>query len=409
MLTFINLFFLVSYIIYPVSLWFYEGRVIPWKYTSKDEISFTSNFFLIFIFYVFLILGFYVRFSKYNTRLYLKIKQKIDPIKVAVILLILGILAFILFVISYGGLSYVIQNAGAIRGGYVERSNFGAIVNLFTKNIYLSFWILLTIFITSNKNKLVLILLILSLSSSIAVGIIGAGRLDFLMIFIIAYFIIVSIKHKFYFRYLILILPLSLYTILFGKEIFGSIQYGYSGVLNAIEYKREVVGGDLFSGIIQYFAHPFISIQASLDSTESYRFFSDFPYSFLFFLKIFNLQVPETIVYYNTEFLSGIFESDIPAGVVAFSYYNLGILGIIIFGFVFGVVSKVIEDLFISIKQSALGIVLYLFTCYSYGWFVTHAELRINILFMAFSIPLLVLIVFYSKLYSTKSLQGTSI
>jgi hypothetical protein len=89
--------------------------------------------------------------------------------------------------------------------------------------------------------------------------------------------------------------------------------------------------------IMQEFAHPFFNINIILSrGLLGDRFFGDIFYWILKPLKLLHITVPDSISYYITFLATGIWDSNIPPGLVAFSISEGGIYGIPIFSFLSG-------------------------------------------------------------------------
>ena len=131
----------------------------------------------------------------------------------------------------------------------------------------------------------------------------------------------------------ILLVSAIIIIVLFG--VYGRtwlwMIYAEHNIGNFVEIEFSIVPRFFFE-----FAFPSISFLVALDTVElsdwSLRLGSDFFIGLIFYLKLFGIDTPDSITYYNTLYLVGEYKSSVPPGIMAFSVYSFGTWGWVLIG-----------------------------------------------------------------------------
>lgn len=331
-----------------------------------------------------------------------------------------GIIGYLFYVISFGGIYNSIIYGSAIRYGRLDAAYIGVGAGevfrhfIFSLNLVLLYNISKILF----KEKisgvsraqlwisgLLYLLYLLSASSRGAfVGLI-------LSIFTIWTYkmygkIYLSKIISQYWR-LVFILPLIILFILYGKQFFWSLpsllSSGLTPFLNDFLTIQEIRLGDdtnIFrDSILKEASHGLVSLSVSLE-TSQYLWFRDY---WLLPLHIvpanligISVDLPATVSTINTYLIQGIEVSSSPPGILAMFVYNAGILGLI-FMVLYGYLGRIIQRRFESLKRTASSSVLYFYFAYLYGGFIGNGDIKVYV-YSAFPIFLLIIILYTRKL-----------
>jgi len=237
-----------------------------------------------------------------------------------------------------------------------------------------------------------------------------AGRTNIILFLIISFLIICDgiISKKF----IIVSITIFFIVVIFGDSLFvalKNIDDGVSITTIANDNSSSSIM-DNFKSILFEFQHPYSSTNAVIENYHdiNLRYGIDFIYAVLNIVpeKIFFLGRFETVAYPNTQLLTGVYTSTIPPGILAFSIYSFGILGVIIMPFFFGKILSIIERNFLSKKSNNFLLVsLYYITGFKLSGFILGGEPRV-FLYSYFAIGLIVLVYY---LLTKKSKKDVSV
>lgn len=138
-----------------------------------------------------------------------------------------------------------------------------------------------------------------------------------------------------------------------GDAIFAFISYGVS--VN----QAPLVGAGPLAFVYEFvseFAHAFLSLVAAVKFAPSvleFRFFTDFYLGVMSLIpeRIFSITLPETISVWNTKFLTGRFQSTVPPGLVASSFYAFSAPGVLLILFGYGFLLARVERFVWTLQQ----------------------------------------------------------
>ena len=84
---------------------------------------------------------------------------------------------------------------------------------------------------------------------------------------------------------------------------------------------------------------------------------------------------PPSVISFNTAYITGVFESRIPPGGIAFGYYAYSWLGVLVFSVATGVIGKKVGKFFLSFDNE-YGRVLYVVYGFFWIFFFFNGEIR---------------------------------
>ncbi|ENW25303.1 hypothetical protein F925_00637 [Acinetobacter lwoffii NCTC 5866 = CIP 64.10 = NIPH 512] len=297
--------------------------------------------------------------------------------KVSFILFLMGIFSLFFYIYAYGGLSYVLQNMSQIRSGTADIKNYlAAFLYSFSRYLNLAFLIMLAVLLfgklnTSSK-KIVFFLILGFCLFSIYLR---AGReagISFLISTLVVFYFS---KGKLPIVATFLFFLVAMFYILFGKIFLFALNNENFDKDAFIENKMMDTIYNSYNLIISEFTHQYLSLVNFLQNDYSFRFFGDYLYWLLKPLKLLGVEIPDSISYYNTYMIYGVWDSEIPPGAVAFGYIGLGAIGVIIHGFVLGYIFRSIDRVF-NPKQQSSSIILgfYALLVSSFTYLISNSD-----------------------------------
>lgn len=408
--TLFNFWFLISYIIVPaicINDIFYVNKFFV-RFQPDDDLKIFFSYIYIMLFYTAVILGY--KFSSGRaSKIMVVYKKRFTWDKFSIALLGIALLGLSIYIIGYGGLTRVLSNINLIRSGKVERNTIAAFARMFSNYSVVAMIISFGKLKTAKRYKIkskAFFLFVFSMGVVIFSSVLSGGRGGLISPFLLVFFANVYIDKKWKITKLVLIVPIVFFVILYGKEFFVSILNDPGHVLSLFQEDIENIRY-MLKGVIGEFTHPFYSLQVAMDVTRNGNnlfFFRNIPYTFLFFSYLFGFPYHGTISHYNTEHIFGVFDSNIPPGLVALGYYNLYFMGVIIAGLVYGwflgIIQSFFQMLFRNKGNFEITLALYLVIASSITPFIFNGDIRVLIMSNITRIILLLYIfLFNSKIF----------
>jgi hypothetical protein len=151
-------------------------------------------------------------------------------------------------------------------------------------------------------------------------------------------------------------------------------------------YGSNMIGAEKVLG---NFGHPVVSTlnSGNLLSVTGYRFFFDYIYGFLYYLKVFGLNLGYSLTHYNTFSIIGIKESIIPTGYIAFGYMQLGAVGVIFSGMFYRLVGWFGSRVYKATGLKSESAKFYFAFASAYSFY--HGDVRIMVMTLMFPFVLL--------------------
>lgn len=301
--------------------------------------------------------------------------------------LLMCFLFIIVYSAQYGGVYNALQYSAVIRAGYGEIDDGSKLT--FVK--YLMpigvFPFLMYGYKYVQKPKIyIAILWFLSFIIVFFAFLLMSGRTR-IVIYILAMLIIVSYvnKNKFNVLKFIKFLPLiglAVFIVIEGKNLFSSLGDLLDGskiseVVNNNEKKESFL--EAFLG---YFSHRTYSLEASLSYISQYNNLYWFRDNFnmpLYLIpeRLTGIVKPDSISYYNTEVLTGVYDSMIPPGILAYGSYSMWLPGIIISSFIFVGFFSLLDNFFYRNKEKKYLLVFTLPCIVVWGLYGSSGDFRV--------------------------------
>jgi oligosaccharide repeat unit polymerase len=344
-------------LIYPDLLSY--GTPANWAYhfAKYQDILIVSGFYTLFFYVVFMLFYKYISKKKFISG---KTKEKVklrtqqfdgqDKLFLAgIAFLIFGIISFFIYSSTMGGPINAIKYAQLKRSGVFETTGALTFFKHFMKSVYFALFVFLTIKPKKKSYKAFKnILLFISIIFTIIVLMAYSGRANIIILLATLLFYknvlnnTILINKKQIILYMVIIIILGLIS-------------GYFRPFMLLISGRELVfdtGSSfmlMFSSIIKYFSVPITSLMVAIQefSFNEIRMGLGFLLVFLDIIpkSIIDPELIFTVNNMNTELFGFASEGyNIPAGLLAYFYYEFYWLGIIIGGIITAIVIKIFDD-----------------------------------------------------------------
>ena len=382
-------FFLVMYVLAPLHLLVGgSGFLFPiylYAYTQYGAGSLLSALVVI-IGYLSVASGYYsklVRATASRVRFELSWKTS-QTLPVAGLLLCLSFISIVIYALQYGSLERAIKLAILIRGGEWTESGPYVFMKHFMGFSCVSLFLVFTTTLKEGWRHRFALKAALGLFSCLGViltGLLTAGRGFIIELFLVLYLTLVLYKRRLYIPFLLLIGAFAFIFILVGKPFFHSLYRGEPlGPIISLFHNFDFAAA--YQRLWREFMHPYISLEAAIATTGEFtpRFFLDWIYALLCLApeRLIPFQPPETIAYLNTELVTGVRESVVPPGLLAFLWYSALLPGVIFGGVVFGAIGRWLDTVLGKNRRDPLGIGLYVLAAFMWGGFmVMYSEPRV--------------------------------
>lgn len=298
----------------------------------------------------------------------------------------ISIASLLIYARQYGGLTNALEMSAVIRSGHYDNQ-----VGSFTFFKYFIPSVLFSLlgyflFLCRDKSLKNLVLLGFCLVYCLIAFSFMGGRTRIAGIFLMIFFFYsvytsegVKVFRVFFvgLAAFLIIVPIVLY----GKQFFSSMakdKYSQAESFNR-ESVLESIGG--------YFSHRVYAVEASLDNfharNEIHKF-DDFFKSPLFFIpeRLTGIEKPKSISYQSTADLTGISESTMPPGIVAYGIYGAWLPGLLLVSFAFGFFPGVFDR---AVQSSNKALLPFLIPLIFYWFFyVSTGDPRIVVNAMVF-------------------------
>lgn len=356
---------LVSYVLAPFLMYFFSLGVNVY---FVDQLAVSKDYFPVISAIVFLyFLSFFVGYffcGAGEHKVYIGVRSTFKEGRYIFFIFSLAIIFFLGFVYLYGGVDYVLSNASRIRSGTDENKNYlGAFFKMFSYYIELVvFFVFAKLLLERKKGKKLtclffLVLLIIILFK----GYIDAGRGGLLNVFIGLFFVYIFARGSLPFFRVFLIMPLALFVMIYGKSFIFQVYNGLNGFA-----VNETSLTDNMDFLLAEFSHQYLSLVPSVvNDLGASRFFIDFFVWIIKPLKLVGLPIEDSISYYNTYNINGVWDSEIPPGPIALFFYNGGVLLVMLGGLLSGFLLRWTDKLIINSLRFRVAPSYSLFACFA--------------------------------------------
>jgi len=418
-----NFFFLISYALTPLILASAENPKIYFANDLTKGIYYYGDEktpFLILFSYILFLAGYYNSFFRKKLPVFI-IKPrfqegsflKISPFLVAILLIFM-----IIYIMQFGGVRETIMAAEAYRSDEYEPPKFGFVQRFFPANIVLLYYSFFKAFLDEENKQYKLpyfILFLFSFSYFLFVFVLYNSR-GYLITTLGGLYIITSIvKNRYYLTQIILLSLIGIAIIKIGDPLFYAIpeliDNGWESFVTTFSdlvKEGEEEGG--FALFVSNFTHPIISLDLSLKVAGSedvpFRYFSDFFIAVLSLLpdKLVGFKDPLSVSNINTILNIGELKGTVLVGILGFFAYSLGVIGVIIGMFFYGVLGGYLSRFFYENYKvnKTISVFSYFFIFY-YGYFVFRGDPKITLGEVFILIFIIGVILLFSDIYIKKS------
>jgi hypothetical protein len=269
----------------------------------------------------------------------------------AYVAFLLGLVSVYFYARSYGGMGNALQYAAVIRSGYGEDYLNGAGLTLFFKRFIpvLQYLPIIALSLFLERRRLIY-LIIFSASALITIfGLFimaGRGRIViFTLLLVISSITYFNKNRKLSIANtiaLILVIFLTDVYITYGKDLFN-YQLVEGGSINNILHGKPYI---LFQTFVEYYQHRIDSIFVAISETEfgPTWFYDSFAIpTYLIPTRLTGITGPPSISYINTYLLTGDWDSMIPPGMIAYGFYSMGVIGVVLTSAVYAVLPALLD------------------------------------------------------------------
>lgn len=357
---FLSLFNLFFALMYPISgLGFTMTKLFtgsPILIAGKLISNYTLQIPLaIFITYILVVIGFYSTSArKFGSKISFQSRNNQLVYGLAFSLLILACISIAIYSSQYGGFLEAISKNNLIRAGAVQGGSFVFLMRFLYIAFFAAYLFASLLFIKKNneKKQTLTILFIFSVITAFFASIMVGARATMVMAFMNFYLTYLIYKNK---LALPIIIPGIFFIFLFviyGKSFFYSLSGLPDGYVEVVTRFQQAVSTSGNQGLIltkffKIFDYSFDSLYAAFNHPNQIRLFSDWFYGFASFLpdRLVKIEVPPTVSFYNTQYLLGHNQYDIPPGFIASCIYSWSWTGIIIFSFSYGWLGRYLQTI----------------------------------------------------------------
>ncbi len=310
----------------------------------------------IFAGYFLVVIGFYSKSAqRFGENIIIKARDNNSIVLVyAIFLLLFSCLSIYIYGLQYGGFVNALANTALIRvravqGGPLAFFKHFALFSLLASYLLGSF--LFVKRMKTGKIYLYFIFIFSVIVSIIAVSLTG-GRAYIINYFLVFYLVYLVKSKKASWAFITLFGFFAICFLLYGRTLFYSLTAlpnGYDAVVNTfLNSMANSSSNDLnFYSIMQNFHYPVHSLDVAFSKDYQLRWFVDLIYGFTSLIpeRLLGITPPETIMYYNSEYIIGNNDFSIPTGFLAFGIYSMWWPGLMIVCFTYGWVGRYLQTI----------------------------------------------------------------
>ena len=359
--------------------YFRDGTLHPWNISIDYSLSVINALMIACLLacvgYVFITLGYKNRYSFTIGKRELKASVnkcrqfEYDSILrySAIIILFISVFSLFMWTKAYGGITQFIMQANAIRSGYTKINNPYGFFKHFANAIVIPSYAFFVLNIFSEKKKITdIILWIVSLIFSVGFLLASDGRMTagFYFISYVAIYMQSKskmIEKKISHKTVISVICLFGIAMLLMLKMDDLTYYIRNGVWNTIKSTED---NSIINSFVYELSFVMKSEQVAIMKARQVglQFFNDIGYGLFAWLP--SSLAPSSfprLWTLNSE-LSGAKSGELPCGIIAQGYYDLRLVGVIIFTFLYG---KIIKKIDIMEIKTPYGMTLYAALFYS--------------------------------------------
>lgn len=293
-------------------------------------------------------------------------------------------ISILIYTKQYGGFIEAVQKAALIRSGEVESESFAFFKRFFSfahMALLLSFSLLLRDWERGLVRTKILSLMTISAVFVLVVTLLLAGRIRILITVGACYLTFSTYRGGFHLKLLAPLGILSILFVLFGTEIFIAIQDRNLDLLQQVVDEGVM---NSYQTIIRTLSSPYLSLEVAIRHSDAYdpRMIVDYLLAPLYLIpqQIFEIELPGTVSFINTDLAIGEYRSVVIPGLVASLWYSGSWIAIVIGSAGYGLIGKHINSSLRSLEEPT-GIIVYYLAALMWGFsYVRSGDPRILLL-----------------------------
>lgn len=392
----LNLVFI--YVVVPVlNNYYYFGRhrYFLAYFNDASSVLYASLLVVLFAF------SFYVGFkvSAKNHRFYVWFSGRTERRSYILTIFAIAVLSFILYVyLTDRGWQYVFANASKLRSGTDEAKSYAAaFIKIWTYYIeFVVFYLFAKLGFERRANRVAYLFIFLTVLTLAVLKSFADGGRGGLINLIIGLIFVAAISGRYIKLPKIKILAGICIAIFIG--VYGKIYLFQLFKSDALQF-YDVSEVAILEQIAIEYSHQFSSLLMAVSLDLGFdRLYMDLVVWIVKPLKLAGIEVPDSISYFNTYYATGVWDSEIPPGLVAFSFYEGGGMGVLVGGLLSGYVVKFIDRLILNtVRQGqtpfsyAFSAILFIYAPFFFlnsdpalfvQWVMAYAALFIFIAFL---------------------------
>lgn len=358
-LTLFNITFILWYV-FPAFLIAFDPQnavIDVWlniiNYTNKIQTAVA-----IFVGYLFVIIGFYSRSAKkFGQRIVVRFCNNLRILGYAIFLLLFSAMSVYIYSSAFGGVVNAITQALAARSGAAETGSLGFFVRFLAVASFSSYLLCGFVFTKDIKKGKLLIIILFACSIVVALVsfLVRAGRFNVLYYLLGFYQIYILKTRKIPWVFSVVLVVFMVLFLFYGKNFFSSLAAIPDGIDAVVDkFNKSAEGstdgeGFSFYRFMDNFFYAVFSLDTAFGADYEIRWFVDLIYGFISLVpdRLLGTESPDTILAYNTIYITGAFDYAIPTGFLAFGIYSLWWPGLIIvcltYGWLGGYLQSVME------------------------------------------------------------------
>ncbi len=422
-LTFFNFFFFLVYSFAPVALNIMGSHIVPYDlaygkfYIGKHPLM---PYAILMGYLLFLAGYFWSKPRNFASRF--EIEFRLSEVYL-LWLIILGYVFLILIMVVYlhsnGGLAQTINNAENFRTGTLV-ANKPYLVKLFPLNQIFLFYAYYRVFLKEDdkyRHYFIIFLLI-----SIGIFFVRAALINsrgFILFTGLGLYVITAMyKRNYYLNFLIIGGILGVLFIKYGDPLFHAIpdlaNDGYDKFVSTFEHRIERENLHRDATVVSNFLHPIISLGAALGLAGNgidYRYLTDLYGAVIGILpnSLFGVEEPYMVQSLITKILYAVDKPIVLPGILATFTFSMGVMGIFVWMFVYGVYGGVLASIFQNLYKKYKGSIVFIYLySMAYGYFVFRGSPKNNLLALFSPLFVTFILLMFSKI-RVKNLKSLSV
>ncbi|MES1023211.1 O-antigen polymerase [Gloeocapsa sp. BRSZ] len=313
----------------------------------------------IFVGYFLVVISFYSKSAiDWGKKISLRTRRNNSVLIYAIALLLFSSISIYVYGLQYGSFINALSQASLIRARAVEGGTLVFFKHFTLFAMPASYLLGAVVFFQKNK-KINPLLIIAVFVFSVIVAVIAitlTGGRGYLINYFLCFYLVYILKSKkisWTFNILFGIFAVSF--LLYGKVFFFSLTalpQGLDAVINTFvnTIENSSSNGFNFYQFMYNFQFPVHSLEVALYRDYEFRWFADILYAIASLIpqRLLGVVPPETIMYYNTQYILGNNDFSIPTGFLAFGVYSMWWPGLFIVAFTYGWIGRCLQTMLIK-------------------------------------------------------------